>query len=466
TPQPPAPTPTPQPPPRSLITAARFSPMPFQLRSQVDASAANTIGLTNTGETTIATVNFRFEGGHAGDFAVRENTCRRLAPQSECSVLVSFTPREAGAHSVTLIAESAGTPLDNKELSGEAIEIPRPHAQLSPSSLQFSKLGEQQTVVLQNSGTAPLRVFRFTLDNTADFELDARACTNGQLVQPARGCPVFVRFKGHAPATGRVTAVHDAPSSPTAADLSAISVPIPVDVPKLLGADRDDALRRLRERGLTVGATTDVPQCESVGRVVAQNPEAGRRVLQGSAVDITMASYGPDPAIVPDVRKQPRAIAERNLRAARLSIDTSVRNVETASAAPGTVTDVRPRPGTMLAPNCAVMLSVAVPVPKIAVPSFVDQTLAAAKQRLGSGFFAGLATFQLGQVSSTDGTPVPRGEDAQWIVVAQRPPAGEERPRGTAIDLTVRRIGGGTILRRPIERAPAPPVRTPDSPIR
>jgi len=467
TPQPPVPAPTPQPPPRPLITAARFSRMPFQLRSQVDTSAVATIGLANTGETTIATVIFRFEGGHAGDFAVRDDTCRRLAPQSECSVAVGFTPREAGAHSVTLIAESAGTALDSKELNGDAIEISRPHAQLSPSRLQFSRLGEQQTVVLQNTGTAPLHVSRFTLDNTADFELDARACTSGQPVQPIRGCTVFVRFKGHAPATGRVTAIHDDQSSPTAVDLSAISVQVPVDVPNLIGSDRDDALRRLKERGLIVGAVTDAPQCESVGRVVEQNPEAGRRVLQGTAVDITMASYGPDPAIVPDVRKQTRGIAERNLRAARLSIATSIRNVETDSAAPSTVIDVRPRPGTMLAPNCAVTLSIAVPVPKIAVPSFVGQTLAAVKQRLGSGFFAGLATFRLGQVSSTDGMPVPKGEDAQWIVVAQNPAAGEERPRGTAIDLTARRMGGDVINgRRPIERVPAPPVRIPDNPIR
>jgi beta-lactam-binding protein with PASTA domain len=465
--QPPAPIPTPQPPPPRLITAARFSRMPFRLRSQVGASAVDTIGLTNTGETTIAMLNFRLEGGHASDFAVRNDTCRRLAPQSECSVVVSFTPREAGGHSVTLVAESAETPLDSKDLDGDAIETPRPHAQISPSSLQFSRLGEQRTVVLQNTGTAPLHVSRFTLDNTADFDLDARACTNGQPVEPIRGCAVFVRFKGRAPATGKVTAIHDDPSSPTAFDLSAISVPMPVEVPKLIGSDRDDALRRLRERGLTVGATTEAPQCESVGRVVSQNPEAGRRVLQGTAVDITMASYGPDPAIVPDVRKQPRGIAERNLRAARLSIDTGIRNVETDSAAPGTVTDIRPRPGTMLAPNCAVTLSIAVPVPKIAVPSFVEQTLATAKQRLGSGLLAGLATFRLGQVSSTNGTTVPMGEDAQWIVVAQNPRAGEERARGTAIDLTVRRMGGEVIGgRRPIERAPVPPVRIPDRPIR
>jgi beta-lactam-binding protein with PASTA domain len=460
------PTPTPLPPARSLLTAARFSQAPFQVRTEVDASAVDRVGLTNTGETMIGPVSFRFEGGHASDFAVRDETCRRMTPQSECTVAVSFTPREAGAHSATLIAESAGVLLDSKELVGDAIEVRRPHAQLSPSSLQFSKRDEQRTVVVQNTGTAPLRLTRFTLDNTRDFEVDAKACTSGAPLPPAGGCAAFVRFKGRAPATGRITVSHDDPSSSTSVDLSAISTPMLIDVPRLIGSEREDAIRKLQERGLTVGAMAEEPQCESVGRVVAQNPEQNRRVLQGSAVDITLASHGPDPVVVPDVRRQTRAVAERTLRAARLSIAATTRNDVTDSASPGSVTDVRPRPGTMLAPNCAVTLSIAVPVPRIAVPSYVGQTLAAAKQTLGTGFFAGLATFQLGRVTTTENGAIQKGEDAQWIVVEQSPQAGEQRPRGTSIDLKVRRTGGQIIRGRPIERAPAPTGRIPDNPIR
>ena len=461
----PRPAPTPLPPPRSLITAARFSQAPFQVRSQVDASATDRVGLTNTGETTIGPVSFRFEGGHAGDFEVRDETCRQMTPQSECTVSVSFTPREAGAHSATLIAESAGTLLDSKELVGDALERPRPRAQLSPSSLQFSTRGEQKPVVVQNTGTAALRLSRFTLDNTRDFEVDAKACTSGAPLPPAGGCQAVVRFKGQAPATGRITVAHDDPSSTTIIDLSAVSAPRLVDVPRLIGSDRGDAARRLKERSLVVGAITEEPQCESVGRVVAQNPQNGR-VPQGTAVDITLASYGPDPAVVPDLRQQTRAVAERTVRAARLSIAATPRNIETDSAPPGSVTDVRPRPGTMLAPNCAVTLSIAVPVPRIAVPSYVGQTVAAAKQTLGTGILGAFATFQLGQVSTTDGSAVQRGEDAQLIVVEQSPQAGEQQPRGTRIDLKVRRTGGQTIGARPVERAPAPPVRTPNQPVR
>jgi beta-lactam-binding protein with PASTA domain len=354
----------PSPPARPPVTAARFSPAPFRVRAEVDASVVGSVALTNTGETTIGSVRFRFEGGRTGGFEVRDE-CRHMIPRSGCSVAVSFTPREAGAHSVTLVAESEGMLLDSKELIGDALQPP------------------------------PL-----------------------------------------------------------------------VDVPRLIGLDRDDGTRRLKERGLTVGTTTEAPQCESVGRIVAQSPEQHRRVPQGTAVDITVASHGPDPAVVPDVRQQPRAVAERMLRAARLSIAATSRNDVTDNVPPGSVTDVRPRPGTTLAPDCAVTLSIAVPAPKTVVPSYVGQTLAAAKQTLGTGILGGFATFRLGQVSTTDGSAVRRGEDAQLIVVEQSPQAGSQQPRGTPIDLKVRRTDG-PIFRRPIERAPAPAPRerVPDTPV-
>ena len=379
TPLPPAPAPEPEPvpvptssppaapspPARPLITAARFSQAPFRVRSEVDASVVGRVALTNTGETTIGSVRFRFEGGRAGGFEVREE-CRHMVPRSGCSVMVSFTPREAGPHAVTLVAESEGMLLDSKELIGDALEPPRL-----------------------------------------------------------------------------------------------------VDVPRLIGSERDDAARRLKERGLAVGTTTEAPQCESVGRVVAQNPEQHRRVPQGTAVDITVASHGPDPAVVPDVRQQSRAVAERMLRAARLSIAATSRNDVTDNAQPGSVTDVRPRPGTMLAPDCAVTLSIAVPAPKSVVPQYVGQTLAAAKQTLGTGILGGFATFRLGQVSTTDGSAIRRGEDAQLIVIEQSPQAGSQQPRGTPIDLKVRRTGGQILDGRPIERAPAPRPRdrVPEKPV-
>ena len=121
----------------------------------------------------------------------------------------------------------------------------------------------------------------------------------------------------------------------------------------------------------------------------------------------------------------------------------------------------------MLAPDCDVTLSLAVPAPKLAVPSYVGQTLAAAKQTLGTGILGGFATFRLGQVSTTDGGAIRRGEDAQLIVVEQSPQAGSQQPRGTPIDLKVRRTGGQILDERPIERAPAPRPRerVPEKPV-
>jgi beta-lactam-binding protein with PASTA domain len=323
-------------------------------------------------------------------------------------------------------------------------------------------------VALTNTGETTIGAVSFRLEggHAGDFAVGGPC----QRMAPRSGCTVAVSFAPREAGPRAVTLIAESQgmlldSKELIGD--ALAPPRLVDVPRLIGSDRDAAIRRLKERGLAAGTTTEAPQCESVGRVVAQNPEQHRRVAEGTPVDITVASHGPEPAVVPDVRQQPRAVAERMLRAARLSIAATSRNDITDSAPPGSVTDVRPRPGTTLAPDCPVTLSIAVATPKIVVPSYVGQTLAAAKQRLGTGILGAFATFRLGQVSTTDGSAVRRGEDAELIVVEQSPPAGSQQPRGTPIDLKVRRMEGQILRGRPIERAPAPapPVRVPDAPV-
>jgi hypothetical protein len=85
------------------------------------------------------------------------------------------------------------------------------------------------------------------------------------------------------------------------------------------------------------------------------------------------------------------------------------------------------------------------------VPGVVGQTFAAATQVLPSGFGGAFANFRLGNVQ---GGPVPKGEEGLWTVRAQSPQANEMMPRGTAVDVTVARVGG-------IEKTPEPRVNRP-----
>src|SRR5262249_22508336 len=160
---PPAPVKTPP------VIAAHFTQHPFQTQATVDASIRLPVVLKNNGETTIAIVSFRFEGGHAGDFTLTQETCELGVPQEQCDVNISFTPHEPGAHSITLVAEADGAVLDRTELIGTAIDRPRPRAQVSPASLQFAKRGEQKYAIVQNTGQVPLQFGRVAIDNAKDF---------------------------------------------------------------------------------------------------------------------------------------------------------------------------------------------------------------------------------------------------------------------------------------------------------
>jgi PASTA domain len=445
---------------KPLVTAAHFLDTQPRTRAAVDSTAAVQVVLKNTGETTIQSARLRLEGGHASDFSLANEKCPLGAPGAQCAATVTFSPHDAGEHSTTIIAESENVTLDTATVTGDAIVVARARAEITPTSLQFSKRDEMHWVIVRNAGDASLRLAEFTLDNTKDFSLDSSACTKSSPLPADRGCSVFVRFTGRAPAAGHMTIAHGDPTSSTSITLSAPRAPAFVEVPKLVESDQREALDKLKDRGLVAGKIAEETRCESIHRVVAQSPERNQRVLQGSAVDFTVATYGSDPAIVPSVERQPRPTAQAAIQAARLSVAADVRTEETDNFRPGTVTSVRPKPGTMLAPNCPVMLTIAVAVPKLAVPPYTDRTLASAKETLRSGLVGAFAWFRLGDVRAIGGDVVPKGEDALWMVTSQDPKAGEQWPRGTAINLTVRRTRTEPPV---IQRVPTPTpnVRTP-----
>jgi len=400
--------------------------------------------LTNSGEATIGQVQIRFEGPTSA-FALQPGGCVLGGPGTPCRMKVNFTPPQEGTHSAALVAEAGGGRLARTELTGVA--TPKtPDALLSRTSIEFTKSGEQVTLVLQNVGTGPLRVDGVAIDNTRDFDVQADACRKEGLLEPQKSCAMFVRFKGRERARGRLTVRHNDPPLSSAVELAALTAPQPLKVPRLTGRSRDEAVRTITRERFTVGDIVDAPRCDSVGEVFDQKPERGTQAPEGSPIDIWIASAGPDPALVPNVVRQPQSVAEKQILAARLQMRLGG-SEETDSVPGGAIARVEPRPGTRLAPNCPVTVRVAVPVPKIAVPSYVKRNLADVKQTLKGGAGGFFAPFRLGAVRTTDGNSVPAGDDQSWIVIAQNPPAGTMVPRpssglsvGTTIELTVIRL--------------------------
>ena len=94
-----------------------------------------------------------------GSFALSANACgATLAANSDCQLLVTFTPTQAGNAAGTLaIVDSAGTQKVSLSGSGEA----PPTDTLSPNSLTFpatiaGQMSAQQTVSIANTGGVPL----------------------------------------------------------------------------------------------------------------------------------------------------------------------------------------------------------------------------------------------------------------------------------------------------------------------
>jgi len=437
------PTSAPQTPKVEPLVRASFDLDTYDAKALVGDTTVVDVVLRNTGETTIGPVQLRFERTLPA-FALPLGGCVLSEPQTTCAIEVNFTPPQEGSHLTSLVAETSKGPLARTELTGIAT-AKAPDAVLSRSRIEFDKTDDQVSLVVQNRGSAPLRIDGVAIDNTKDFDVRADACTKPGLVEPQKSCAMFVRFKGRARASGQLTVRHNDPPLSSSVELAALTAPQLLNVPRLTGSKRDEALRDIVRARFTVGNVEETPRCESLGEVVNQKPERGTKALESSPIDIWIASVGPNPAIVPDVRQQPQAIAERQILAARLLVRMGPRE-ETDSVPSGAIARVEPRPQTRLAPNCPVTLRVAVPVPRIQVPNYVKRTLADVKQTLKGGAAGLFEPFRLGTVRTSDNTPVPSGNDQFWIVIAQNPAAGTMVPRpsglavATTIELTVMRL--------------------------
>ncbi len=146
-------------------------------------AASQNITVSNTGGT-LATLSAPTLSGNAGDFAVFANTCgATLAPDTGCTLSITFTPTASGARSATLsIADNTGTPsaaTQTASLSGVG-EAPTTDT-LSVSALSFAQqqigtTSAAQTITLTNSGGVPLTLIAATV-SPGDFSV-VNACGN------------------------------------------------------------------------------------------------------------------------------------------------------------------------------------------------------------------------------------------------------------------------------------------------
>jgi serine/threonine-protein kinase len=145
-----------------------------------------------------------------------------------------------------------------------------------------------------------------------------------------------------------------------------------VTVPDVTGMSAQQAGTTLADAGLTTGKITRV-QTEDVeeGTVVAQSPDAGRDVEEGSAVDLEVAgapSPTATPVAVPNVVGSSQAGAEAQLTGAGFTVVVGQAESDTVPA--GTVISQDPQAGVVATPGSRVgiVVSTGAPAPS-ATPS-------------------------------------------------------------------------------------------------
>jgi hypothetical protein len=207
--------------PAVSLSAANLS---FASQSVGTTSAAQTITLVNSGNTTLTIASLAIAGTNANDFAQTNNCSNGVAAGTNCSIAVVFTPSATGARMATLIImDNATSTPQTVSLSGTATA---PAVSLSPTSLAFASqpVGTNstvQTITVTNTGNAPLSItgLAVTGTNANDFtETD----TCGSSVPTGAQCTIAMIFTPSAsgPRTATLRITDNANSIPQTVSLS------------------------------------------------------------------------------------------------------------------------------------------------------------------------------------------------------------------------------------------------------
>ncbi|HOT23586.1 MAG TPA: PASTA domain-containing protein [Thermoleophilia bacterium] len=130
-----------------------------------------------------------------------------------------------------------------------------------------------------------------------------------------------------------------------------------VSVPSVTGMTLDQARQTLADAGLEVGSVTPDASATTApqGTVLSQDPTAGEKVDEGSAVALVIAGAGV--VVVPDLKGLSRADAEAAITAAGLVLDSVLQDYSDEVPA-GSVVEQSPAAGTTVPYGTAVVITV------------------------------------------------------------------------------------------------------------
>jgi hypothetical protein len=180
--------------------------------------------ITNLGTATLLVDSISLTGNNPSNFIVAATTPTSLSPFESDTVSIGFTPFSDGLKSA-LLKISSNDPDENPSvvsLSGKGISA---NITVSPSALDFGEVilgqSEEQTIVLTNTGSAPLEIYETSLSGMDSSEF---AILNGGVftIPPSASYNLEINFT---PQTlGNKTAVVTIVSN----DVDKPSIPIPL----------------------------------------------------------------------------------------------------------------------------------------------------------------------------------------------------------------------------------------------
>ncbi|MFN0299593.1 MAG: choice-of-anchor D domain-containing protein [Burkholderiales bacterium] len=202
----------------------------FGAHSVNSASPATTVTLMNTDPATSLNIsNLNLTGTNAAEFS-RTGTClpnTTVAPNSSCTLIMTFTPTGTGARAATLTVVSNALGHQSIALSGTGTISSAPAVMLSATTLTFSgqpvgTSSGQQAILVSNTGNATLPIS--TVSANGDFGV-SRTC--GATLAPSTNCQIAVTFTPTATGAriGQVTIATGAAGSPHTVDVSGTGMP-------------------------------------------------------------------------------------------------------------------------------------------------------------------------------------------------------------------------------------------------
>jgi beta-lactam-binding protein with PASTA domain len=205
--------------------------------------------------------------------------------------------------------------------------------------------------------------------------------------------------------------------------------PIPPDratMPNLLDRPEAVAVAILGRFGLKVGQRLTQRAPDRVGLVISQEPAAGTPITTTTSVTLVIGTVEQgDTVPVPKIVGRTVEEAEKLLKEASLRLG---QRRERRGDPVGTVLEQSPAAGTLVAPDSAVnvVIAVAPPDDRVVVPEVIGKSLQDAQEILKeTGLRTGRITF--------------RDDDRVGQVLEQEPKAGDRAAKETAVDLIVGR---------------------------